>query len=164
VERLCAGYLSGRDGWIRVYYAFVTGKSDRIAKLIDPFRGRGLDARYLAFFDLFNRQLFFDAHDVLEELWLAQGKGPNHAFHKGLIQLAGGFVHLQKGRLRPAASVLKLAERNLSGYVPVHDRLDVAGVIGMTQRFLRCLEESQFEANPMADLNMPKIQLLNELD
>ena len=44
-------------------------KSDKIAKMVEKFRGRVLDAHYLAYFDFFNRQLFYEAHDVLENLW-----------------------------------------------------------------------------------------------
>jgi predicted metal-dependent hydrolase len=86
----------------------MTHKSLGISKLIEPFRGRDLDAHYLAYFECFNRGLFFEAHDVLEELWLEQKGGSNYAFHKGLIQLAGAFVHLQKGRPRPASSLIWL--------------------------------------------------------
>ena len=39
---------------------------------------------------------------VLEHLWLKEGRGaPDYAFYKGLIQLAGGFVHLKLQRSHP---------------------------------------------------------------
>src|SRR5216117_3678649 len=101
-------------------------KSAMIAALIASCEGRELDAHYLGYFACFNRGLFYEAHDVLEELWLADRKGPNGAFYKGLIQLAGAFVHLQKGRLRPAAALFKLAHANLQRYPDGHERLDVA--------------------------------------
>jgi hypothetical protein len=46
----------------------VSHKSTRIAGLIKSFRGGACDARYLAYFDGFNRRLFFEAHEVLEDL------------------------------------------------------------------------------------------------
>ena len=88
-------------------------KSAKIAALIESCRGEKLDAHYLGYFHCFNRGLFYEAHDVLEELWLPERTGPNGAFYKGLIQLAGAFVHLQKNRLRPAAALFKLAATNL---------------------------------------------------
>jgi predicted metal-dependent hydrolase len=139
----------------------MSNKSRRISQLIEPFRGRGVDAHYLAYFDCFNRQLYFEAHDVLEELWLAQGNGPDYLFHKGLIQLAGGFVHLQKGRLRQAASVFKLAEANLERYAPDHERLDVECVLKAIGKSLRMLEETGFETNPLACGDAPKFNLHN---
>jgi hypothetical protein len=48
-------------------------KSPKIAALIADLHGQARDAHYLGFFACFNRQLFYEAHDVLEELWLAQG-------------------------------------------------------------------------------------------
>ena len=52
-------------------------KSAKIAALIEGCRGRDLDAHYLGYFECFNRGLFYEAHDVLEELWLADRHGPN---------------------------------------------------------------------------------------
>src|SRR3989304_9926528 len=80
----------------------VSRKSEPIARRIERFRGRRLPAHYLGYFDCFNRQLFYEAHDVLEEIWLADRHGPDGDFYKGLIQLAGAFVHVQKNRSGPA--------------------------------------------------------------
>ena len=33
---------------------------------------RDYDRRYLGYFDCFNRQHYFEAHEVLEALWLPQ--------------------------------------------------------------------------------------------
>jgi predicted metal-dependent hydrolase len=74
----------------------VSHKNARIADRIESSRGQDLDAHYAGYFDCFNRQLFYEAHEVLEHLWLKDKYGPNGAFYKGLIQLAGAFVHLQK--------------------------------------------------------------------
>ena len=43
--------------------------------MIESFRGQRLDAHYLGYFDCFNRQLFYEAHDVLEDLWLPDRHG-----------------------------------------------------------------------------------------
>src|SRR6476661_3780736 len=115
-------------------------KSGAIAEIIEQFQGRDFDAHYLGYFECFNRRLYFEAHDVLEELWLAQRSGPNYSFYKGLIQLAGAFVHLQKNRLRPAAALFKLAETNLKKYPPIHERLDVEAVLKQIQVWLGRLE------------------------
>src|SRR2546428_133839 len=112
-----------------LYFWRVSRKSSKIAALIEEFRGRDLDPHYLGYFECFNRQLFYEAHDVLEELWLTHRHGPDGSFYKGLIQLAGAFVHLQKNRLRPAAALFRLARRNLEAYLASHERLDVAAVI-----------------------------------
>jgi predicted metal-dependent hydrolase len=126
--------------------------------MIAVHRGGGFDAHYAGYFDCFNRGLFYEAHDVLEELWLAEGKaGANYGFYKGLIQLAGAFVHLQKQRLRPAAALFKLAQANLRQYPATHERLDVAGVLGVIADWLARLEESGFAVNPLDHRAPPRL-------
>jgi uncharacterized protein len=143
------------------YFHAVSKKSNAIAALIEGCRGRELNANYLAYFECFNRQLFFEAHEVLEKLWLPQRTGPNGSFHKGLIQLAGAFVHLQKNRLRPAAALFKLAETNLQKYPPTHERLDVAKVLELIQTWQQRLESGRFEVNPLSLENQPEVKLLS---
>src|SRR5271154_1594779 len=120
-------------------------KSAKIAALIDNCRGKDLDAHYLGYFECFNQGLFYEAHDVLEELWLADRQSPNYAFYKGLIQLAGAFVHLQKNRLRPSAALFKLARTNLAKYPTPHEGLDVVRVLGLIETWLAKLESGEFE-------------------
>jgi len=127
--------------------------------MIESFRGQELDAHYLGYFDCFNRQLFYEAHDVLEDLWLKDKHGPNGAFYKGLIQLAGAFVHLQKDRLRPAAALFKLAQANLEKYPRQHERLDVAAVGRLIRSWLGDLETAHFEKNPLSGESLPKLAL-----
>src|SRR5277367_5844608 len=111
-----------------------------MVELAAQFAANGVDARYAGYFALFNQQLFYEAHDVLEDLWLPDRHGPNGAFYKGLIQLAGAFVHLQKNRLRPSAALFKLAQANLRKYPALHEKLDVAAVLKLIEQWLHQLE------------------------
>ena len=104
-------------------------KTGHIAARIEEFLGKELDAHYLGYFDCFNRQLFYEAHDVLEELWLADRHGPDGDLYKGLIQLAGAFVHIQKNRPGPATALFRLARANLEEYPPRHWQLDVRAAL-----------------------------------
>jgi len=135
----------------------VSHKSARIAARIESFRGQELDAHYAGYFDCFNRQLFYEAHDVLEDLWLKDKFGPNGAFYKGLIQLAGAFVHLQKNRPRPAAALFKLALANLEKYPRKHEHLNLAAVCQLIQKWLGSLEAARLEKNPFTGGNAPKL-------
>jgi predicted metal-dependent hydrolase len=137
----------------------VSHKSARIAAMIESFRGQDLDAHYLGYFDCFNRQLFYEAHDVLEDLWLPDRHGPNGNFYKGLIQLAGAFVHLQKNRPHPAAALFKLALANLEKYPAKHERLNAAALCGLIRNWLGSLEAAHFEKNPFTSGNAPKLAL-----
>ena len=104
--------------------------------MIEQFRGQALDAHYLGYFECFNRQMFYEAHDVLEELWLPDRRGVNGDFYKGLIQLAGAFVHLQKNRLKPSAALFRLAAANLRKYPARHESLDLPGILRVIEQWL----------------------------
>jgi predicted metal-dependent hydrolase len=137
----------------------VSHKSARIAAMIESFQGHELDAHYLGYFDCFNRQLFYEAHDVLEDLWLPDRHGANGNFYKGLIQLAGAFVHLQKNRLRPAAALFKLAQANLDKYPRRHEHLDLDAVGHLIARWLGELERNDFSYNPLTAASSPQLIL-----
>ena len=135
-------------------------KSAKIAALIESCQGRALSAYYLGYFECFNRQMFYEAHDVLEELWLAEGKsGANHGFHKGLIQFAGAFVHLQKDRLRPAAALFRLSQAYLSQYPSPHQQLDLSRVLALATEWTQRLEENEFSVNPLAHHAPPVLEI-----
>jgi predicted metal-dependent hydrolase len=137
----------------------VSHKSARIAAMIESFQGHELDAHYLGYFDCFNRQLFYEAHDVLEDLWLKDRHGADGNFYKGLIQLAGAFVHLQKNRLRPAAALFKLAQANLEKYPREHEHLNLTIVHDLAQKWLADLERNDFSLNPLTAENAPSLIL-----
>ena len=119
-----------------------------------------MDAHYLAFFECFNQQLFFEAHDALEGLWLPQRHGPNGAFYKGLIQFAGAFVHVQKQRTGPAAALFKLARTNLKSYPAIHERLSLLEVRSMLEQWLQKIESAEVWVPKLEPSNVPRLALL----
>lgn len=146
-------------------------KSDRIRDFVDQLQAAseptGYEPRYRGYFTCFNAQKYYEAHDVLEDLWL-QERGPDYGFYKGLIQLAGAFVHLKKQaarpehpkdgrRLVPAARLFELASRNLRPYAPAHLGLDVVQVLGIAEEFTRSLLSSDFTRNPWHPDRAPQI-------
>jgi len=137
----------------------VSKKHDRITELAAQFAGDGVDPRYAGYFALFNRQKFYEAHDVLENLWLPGRHGANGNFYKGLIQLAGAFVHLQKNRLRPSAALFKLARTNLEKYPRRHEQLDLTAVLALIADWLQRLEQSEFTINPLTAAIVPQLEL-----
>jgi len=139
----------------------VSSKSKRIAAMAEQFRDGNLDPHYSGYFQLFNGQKFYEAHDVLENLWLPDRHGANGNFYKGLIQLAGAFVHLQKNRLRPSAALFKLAKANLEKYPRVHEQLDVAAVLELISKWFQQLESGNFAVNPLTAENIPRLALLS---
>jgi len=132
-------------------------KSAKIAELILQCQGQEMDAHYLGFFECFNRGMFYEAHDVLEELWLGCRKEPDGNFYKALIQLAGAFVHLQKDRLRPAAALFGLATGYLRPFAPVHEHLDVTSVLTLIRHWEELLQKGNFQVNPISSQPGPKL-------
>jgi len=137
----------------------VSNKDKRIAATAGQFRDGKLDAHYLGYFDCFNQQKFFEAHEVLEHIWLPDRHGPNGAFYKGLIQLAGAFVHLQKNRPQPAASLFKLALANLEKYPGRHEHLDLKSVRSLIEKWLDDLEWTHLKVIPLTAADAPKLKL-----
>ena len=126
------------------------------------FAQPGTDARFAGFCALFNRQQYYEAHDLLEDLWLPDRRGPNSNFYKGLIQLAGAFVHLQKDRLSPAAALLALARKNLEPFPPVHEKLNLAAVRELIAGWQGDLESSRLQTNPLPHRAPAQICLLSD--
>jgi predicted metal-dependent hydrolase len=126
---------------------------------VKPSCDAKIDANYAAFFDCFNRGQFYEAHGVLEKLWRAENGGPNSAFYQGLIQLAGAFVHLQKGRRGPTAALLRRARENLAQYPSPHLRLNVVGVCRMAEHWLRKLESPGFDGDRIKPGRDPECHL-----
>jgi len=134
-------------------------KAERIASLIGNISADGLEPHYPGYFDCFNRGRFYEAHDVLEQLWLKERQGVNGAFYKGLIQLAGAFVHLQKDRPGPAGALFKLAAANLGQYSGTHERLAVPAVLALIEHWLALLERADAQPNPFRSEPAPVLTL-----
>ena len=82
------------------------------------------DPRYLEYFERFNRQEYFEAHEVLEDLWLAT-RDDRRDFYKGLIQTAAVFLKLKQGKPEPASRLAARACGLLVRYEPQFEGLDV---------------------------------------
>ena len=127
--------------------------------MVKSYHGHKVDPHYAGYFDCFNRQLFYEAHEVLEVLWLAERQGPNGNFYKALIQLAGAYVHLQKNRLRPSAALFRLAQANLEAYPARHERLNLEAVQMLIAGWLAQLDRGGFVVNPLTAKNLPQLAL-----
>jgi predicted metal-dependent hydrolase len=148
-------------------------KNDRITALVqqlgaDP--ALALDPRYQSYFTCFNAQQYYEAHDVLENLWLER-RDENYLFFKGLIQVAGAFVHLQKQflhpshpkherRLRPAVRLFQLGVKNLAPFAPRYLQLDVAALCRMCEQRSAEIIAADYQDNPWHPSDAPQLRLL----
>ena len=124
---------------------------------------------YRAFFRCWNERRYYEAHDVLEQLWL-KTESPDADFFKGLIQAAGAFVHLQKRfehpshakhsrRLPPAVRLFRLAQKNLANFAPWHHALDVAALCKLLSRYVHEIVASDYTINPWSPETAPTLKL-----
>jgi predicted metal-dependent hydrolase len=150
-------------------------KSDRISALVGqlgPGPAPALDPHYTGFFTCFNAGRYYEAHDVLEHLWL-QCRDGNALFYKGLIQIAGAFVHLQKQyldplhakhgrRLRPAARLFQLGAQNLAPFGPRHLHLDVEALRLRCTHLATEIIAADYARNPWHPAHAPLLELSAE--
>lgn len=124
---------------------------------------------YEGYFTCFNRGEYYEAHDVLEHLWLKE-TGNNAQYYKGLIQLAGAFVHLRKQylrpahptdgkRLRPACRLFALATKSLAPYPEFHMGLNVANVRHLCREQTDRIKKGSFQINPWSPDHLPCLHI-----
>lgn len=87
----------------------------------------------------FNRGDFFECHETLEELWLAEA-GPIRELYQGVLQIGVAFQHLQAGRFRPVVTLLRSGSGYLVSFAPTCMEVNVAALLVAATR---CLDEVQ---------------------
>jgi hypothetical protein len=153
-------------------------KGERISRFVEgleteaiPAGGEGMagDPFYCGFFRCWNEQRYYEAHDVLEHLWLRTTSEDGQYF-KGLIQAAGAFVHLQKQfehpthpkhgrRLAPALRLLRLAEKNLQPFGPRRYEFDLERFRELLARTAEMIVASDHKTNPWSPEKAPRLAL-----
>ena len=101
----------------------------------EPPSGQG-DPRYLKFFQQFNQEAFFEAHETLEILW-RETYSEERDFYQALIQTAAACVHLQKGNLEGAEVLHAKVEKLFSRYPKPHLGVDTEDLLAQLQKALQ---------------------------
>jgi predicted metal-dependent hydrolase len=78
--------------------------------------------------DLFNRKLFFECHDLLEERW-SGSRGEEREFLQALIHLSVGLYHIAAGNHVGARNLLERAISGLEPFAPERSGLDVSALL-----------------------------------
>jgi Domain of unknown function (DUF309). len=74
--------------------------------------------------ELFNKERFWEFHEVLESLW-RKNEGKEKNILHGLILIAAAFVHKQRGNDKVALSVLKRAFLEIENYEGMYQCFDI---------------------------------------
>lgn len=115
---------------------------------------------YVSGVELFNRQQFFECHEVWEDLW-READEPAKQFYKGLIQAAVSLLHLREGNLRGARKLLAGAHRYLDPFRPRRLGLDVDAFLAALSSCFRDLPatEERVGRNMFHNVAFPEIVL-----
>jgi predicted metal-dependent hydrolase len=89
---------------------------------------------------LFNQKKFFEAHEVLEDLWRAAAPADKKVL-QGLTQLAVAFHHYSTGNLVGCRSVMARALSNLSAYPEGLLNMRTEEIVNAVAPCQRALEE-----------------------
>ena len=108
--------------------------------------------RLLRGIELFNSGLYWEAHEVWEEEWTPDRRGPDSAFYKGLIQVAAGCLHYTRRNRRGAVNKWSSGAEYLRPYLPSHRGVRLAPLVAAVDGFLRAMAEHEWP-----DLTMPRI-------
>lgn len=142
------------------------------AKIAARFAGKEADSPwhpcYLEYFRLFNAREYYQAHDVLEHIWLGSD-GERYVFYKALIQFAGGFVHLQHHhrepdhrihgkRLRPAARLFRRSAELLEAIPRHYEGIAVGEIAALAISSANALESADFTRNPWHPEDAPRLR------
>ena len=88
---------------------------------------------------LFNRKLYFECHDLLEEAW-SEAKGEDRDLLQSLIHVSVGLYHVAAGNHEGAKSLLERGVLGLERFLPARDGLDL---LGLSRQARRCLEKTE---------------------
>jgi predicted metal-dependent hydrolase len=90
-----------------------------------------LRERFLKGIELFNREEFFECHEVLEAAWL-EASGTEKTFLQGWIQVAVAFYHLRRSNFAGASRLLRAGVSKLgrcSAYTDITNLEEVLQVL-----------------------------------
>jgi uncharacterized protein len=121
-----------------------------------------MDRHLSEFIELFNTKSFFEAHEVLEDLWI-ESEGEVKDFYKGLIQCAVAFVHLQRSNLRGAKKVYGTSSKYLERYLPDYEGIYTEKLLSEVTEFFETVvtaAENRGEAPDIEAAATPQIEIV----
>jgi len=100
--------------------------------MVEPEPPAGLDPVQQGI-RLFNEEYFFEAHEVLEDLWKREHGKPK-LFLQGLIQICAAYHHFQNGNLIGAATLLERGAQKMRSYPADYLGIDAAKLLAHVDR------------------------------
>jgi predicted metal-dependent hydrolase len=113
-----------------------------------------MDERFYRGLEDFNKQRFFEAHEVLEDLW-HEYRDVDRTFIQGLIQIAAAFYHLQSQNFRGAISQFTKGNDKLTHFLPTYKEVFVAKLLDDVRENLQRLRDAT--SSGIENIVYPKI-------
>ncbi len=107
---------------------------------------------------LFNERFFFEAHEVLEDVW-HRDRGPSRLFLQGLIQLCAGFHHFQNGNPRGAAELLQRGSDKMRKYPAEYLGLEAGRLLTDVDACRERIERMRDGVEPEVEIEFPTVAL-----
>ncbi len=114
------------------------------------------DPRFLTALEEFNRGLFYEAHETLEQLWL-EDHGPERDFYQGIIQVAAGYFKWEQEVPQGTVKLLRSAVRKLEPYRPVCLGVAVTEFLSDVEADLAAVEAWCDKGGAAPELRMPRL-------
>ncbi|CAG7650884.1 DUF309 domain-containing protein [Paenibacillus allorhizosphaerae] len=110
------------------------------------------DRLYVQFIYYFNiARDYFECHEVLEELWLEEGRDP---LYQGLLQVAVGLYHHQNGNVSGSIKLFTAALEKLEGHPAETLGIDLESLREQSRLYLQKLHRLQQEPFAFYDLDI----------
>lgn len=106
---------------------------------------------------LFNEEYFFEAHEVLEDVWLVE-RGEPRLFLQGLIQVCAAYHHFQNGNLVGAITLLERGADKMRRYPTRYLGFDAGKLISQVDRDRKRIEVIQRGETAHATIEFPRIE------
>jgi predicted metal-dependent hydrolase len=95
---------------------------------------------YIAYLYYFNVDVdYFECHEVMEELWLEQGRNP---LWQGLLQVAVGLYHHDNDNISGAIKLFEQSLEKLRAKSDVETGIDLEKVIRDTEEYVTTLRQN----------------------
>ena len=122
-----------------------------------------MDDRFYQGIREFNSGRYFEAHEVLEDLW-HEYRETDRTFIQGLIQMSAGFYHFQCANWKGAASQLSKGIKKLEPYKPEHLGIELENLLGQIHDCLKTIIElMEGKSSNSENVTIPKLEVRQPL-
>lgn len=113
---------------------------------------------------LFNRRYYWEAHEVLEDIWLTE-QGPARLFYQGLIQSAAALYHVLNANPKGVIRLAQEAQKKLRPYLPHYYEIALSDLLEVLAAYVQQSQEILGQTRPGFDYErLPQLRLGTEMN